>query len=88
MSLLLILTGMSLGEIGHLDILTFNALLDSVIRVNYTQKTEDAWTNMIASQGTQKSMKDWVKGWQKLVSKGKQKKNDITKFLSDFGKGF
>lgn len=80
---------MDLRTIGELDILTFNALLSSVIRVTYNQRTEAAWTAMIAAQGTQKSMKDWVKGWARLMGKGDDKKNgDLGAFLKQVGKGF
>lgn len=87
MSTLLVLTGMSLEEIGYLDVLTFNALLASVIRVTYTHKTEAAWTAMAAAQGTQKGMQERVSRWSKIINRGREKKNDITAFLRDFGKG-
>ena len=83
--MLLILTGMDLGTIGDLDILTFNALLTSVLRVTYSQRTEAAWTAMIAAQGTQKSMKDWVKPWSKVG--GKEQKGNLAGFLALVGKG-
>lgn len=83
----MILTGMSLGEIGRLDLLTFNALLTSAMRVTYNQRTEAAWTAMIAAQGTQKSMAKWVKGWQKATGQDRQRKAGITEFLRDFGGG-
>lgn len=82
----MILTGMSLTAVADLDILTFNALLSSVIRVTYNQRTEQAWTAMIAAQGTQKSMKAWVKGWDQ--ARGQKTKGDITDFLKKFGGGF
>lgn len=85
--MLLILTGMDLATIGNLDILTFNALLTSVLRITYNQRTEAAWTAMIAAQGTQKSMKDWVKPWAKIGG-GKESKGNLAGFLALVGKGY
>ena len=85
--MLLILTGMSLESIGDLDMLTFNALLTSVLRVTYSQRTEAAWTAQIAAQGTQKAMRGWVKPWGR-VGRPAEKKNDISAFLAVVGKGF
>ncbi len=77
-------TGMPLGSIADLDILTFNALLSSVIRVSTNQKIEHGWTAMIAAQGSEKSMKDWTKALTKAANPEKAKKtNDIKAFLSD-----
>jgi len=87
-SLLLILTGMSLAEIGDLDLLTFNALLTSVIRVTYTHRTEAAWTALIAAQGTKESMEKWVGGWERAITGEKPKKKGMMDFLKAFGKGF
>lgn len=78
---------MSLEAIGRLDILTFNALLSSVMRVTYDQRTEAAWTSMIAAQGTQQAMTKWVKEWAKATGRVKQGKDDLKAFLRDFGGG-
>lgn len=77
---------MSLEAIGDLDILTFNALLSSVIRTTYNQRTEAAWTAMIAAQGTQRSMQKWVKAWEKAVTGGGETKGDLGAFLKQVGK--
>lgn len=82
----MLLTGMPLGSIADLDILTFNALLSSVIRVSMNQKIESAWTAMVAAQGTQKSMKEWTKGlWKAANPEQAETKNDIKAFLKDLG---
>ena len=78
---------MSLEEIGDLDLLTFNALLTSVIRVTYIQRTEAAWTAMIAAQGQQKDMDKWVKQWRE-ASGEKKKSGGMSDFLKAFGGGF
>lgn len=82
----MILTGMTLEAIGHLDMLTFNALLSSVLRVSYQQRTEAAYTSMLAAQGTAKAMKDWVKGWAKVTGE-KPSKAGMAEFLKAFGAG-
>lgn len=77
---------MSLSEIGDLDLLTFNALLTSVIRVTYIQRTEAAWTAMIAAQGQQKVMEKWVKQWAKQAGQ-ETKSSGLADFLKAFGGG-
>jgi hypothetical protein len=86
--MLLLLTGMSLGQIADLDLLTFNALLLSAMRVSSNLKTEAAWTAMIAAQGTEEVMTNWVKGWQKKANPDQVAKNDISRLIKDVGKGF
>lgn len=86
--MLLLLTGISLREIADLDMLTFNALLLSVMRVSSLYKTEQAWTAMIAAQGTEETMTKWVKPWQKVVNPDAVAKTDIKTLMKDIGKGF
>jgi hypothetical protein len=79
---------MSLESIAQLDLLTFDALLSSVMRVTYTQRTEQAWTAMVAAQGTQKSMEGWLKRWAKITKMDKETKKGLAEFLGEFGGGF
>jgi len=82
---------MPLAAIGDLDLLTFNALLQSVMRVNNTLRTERAWTAMIAAQGTQKGMNSWLRGFDKAAEKVgaiKTKKSGLLDLVRDFGSGF
>lgn len=85
-------TGWSLETILDFDIETFNELLESVLRNEYHQKTEAAWTMMVAAQGSQKSMKQWVGQWSKILRGGASQKDqqagNLDDFLKLFGSGF
>lgn len=75
------------------DIETFNELLESVLRNEYSQKTEAAWTAMVAAQGSHKAMKSWVGQWKKImhreVAETDPQDNNLREFLDMFsGKGF
>ena len=74
------------------DIETFNELLQSVLRVDYHEKTENAWTMMIAAQADSKAMKKWVGQWSKILRGGgaeqEKQKGNLDDFLNLFGGGF
>ncbi len=74
------------------DLETFNELLESVLRTEYHEKTEAAWTMMAAAQGTHKAMKSWVGQWAKILRGGASQKEEaqsgnLDDFLSLFDKG-
>lgn len=88
-------TGWSLDDVLDFDIETFNELLESVLRNEYHQKTESAWTAMVAAQGDHKGMKKWVSQWGKILRGGvgssdqdKQEDNNLGAFLDLMGSGF
>jgi len=87
-------THWSLEAILDFDIETFNEMLESVLRVEYHEKIERAWTMMVAAQGDQKSMQKWVGQWSKITRGGAQgvaqdkQSNNLDAFLSAFGGGF
>ncbi len=85
-------TGWSLAVVLDFDIETFNELLESVLRNEYHEKIERAWTGMVAAQGAHKDMKNWVSQWTKILrhsdadEKEKQSGN-LDDFLKLFGSG-
>lgn len=87
-------TGWTLDDILDFDLETFNELLESVLRNEYHQKTEAAWTAMIAAQSTSKEMKKWVGQWSKILRGGSEASaqdkqvGDLDEFLKLFGGGF
>lgn len=84
-------TGWSLDSILDLDHETFDEMFNSVLRIEYLEKTEHAWTMMIAAQGRHDSMKKWVGGWSTLTeadTSTKQPQNQLDEFLKLFGGGF
>lgn len=88
-------TGWSLDDILDFDIETFNELLESVLRNEYHQKTEKAWTDMIAAQSSTKTMSKWVGQWAKALrggqessDKDQQAAGNLDDFLKLVGSGF
>lgn len=79
---------MSMDDVLDLDLLTFGALVEVLLRVDYREKTEAAWTMMIAMQGKEKDMKKWTNHWARLTT-NKSKKNvgSAADFLRDYGGG-
>lgn len=83
-------TGWSLEAVLDLDHETFDELFESVLRLEYLDKTERAWTMMVAAQGRHENMKQWVAGWTGLTkpgTKGAGKENQLNDFLKLFGDG-
>lgn len=87
-------TGWSLEDILDFDIETFNELLEAVLRTEYHQKTEAAWTSMVAAQGDHKAMKKWVGQWSKILRGGasaseqQEQGGNLDDFLKLVGSGF
>ena len=88
------ITGWSLDTVLDFDVETFNELLESVLRNQYHEKIESAWTAMVAAQGDHKGMKKWVDQWAKVLrggekSAGQEAQGDnLDEFLNLFGGGF
>lgn len=79
-------------QILDLDYEMFDQCIQSMLRIQYHDKTEAAWTAMIAAQGKHDSMKDWVAGWEAALS-GKDAtqegvRRDQARFFELMGSGF
>jgi len=84
-------TGWSLDAVLDLDHETFDELFESILRLEYLDKTERAWTMMIAAQGRHDNMKKWVAGWNGLTKSGVEdvgEANQLNDFIKLFGDGF
>lgn len=79
---------MPLPAVLDLTTLEFNRLLESTMRLVYSERIEAAWTAMIAAQGKDKeAMEQWVEPWNQIVNPEHTPANDMEKFISDFGAG-
>lgn len=76
-------TGAPLAAVLDLDVLTFNALVETLLRMEYHEKIEMAWTLMVASQGREKDMRKWVARWEDIA--GLKRAGTARDFLKDFG---
>lgn len=85
MVLVMMRTGATLEGVLDLDVVTFNALVVGVVRVEYRDKAESAWTAMIAAQGKEKDMRKWLRQWEEAA--GTKKSGTASDFLRDFGRG-
>lgn len=73
-----------------MDVLSFNAAVQAVLRADTAQRISDAWATHVAAQGTSKSMKKWVKGLIKDagLGQGSESKNDADALIKLFkGRG-
>jgi hypothetical protein len=57
-------TGQSMDAVLDMDALSFFALGEVVTRVERRHKYEDAWTAMMAAQGTKEGMSKLTKQWE------------------------
>lgn len=78
-----------LADLLILDFLSFESLHSSVIRLHAQRTRSNAWTAMMAAQGTIKGMKKMEKEWIKLseldlIPEGVA---GAAKLISKFGKG-
>lgn len=87
--------GWTMEYILDLDLETFNELLESMLRTEYHQKTEQAWTMMVAAQGDHKAMTNWVGQWAPIlrggISSTKQESasnGNLSEFMDMMGTGF
>lgn len=81
-------TGLSLHELLDLDLVSFDALAESVLKITYREKFEAAWTAMVSAQGDKKAMEEWVKPWKLLAGITQRKvkpvqKADTSKLVDD-----
>jgi hypothetical protein len=73
-----IATGSDLETVADMDALSFLALAEVVARVQARHKYENAWTTMMAAQGTKDGMDKLTKQWQPKADP----KQDTDKFLN------
>lgn len=82
-------TNSSLEGVLEFDMLSFNSLHASCIRLRAQRTRDSAWVSMMAAQGTVKGMKKMEKGWIKMseIDLAPEGATDAAKFLRKFGKG-
>lgn len=82
-------TGTPLDSLLDMNMLAFESLHASCIRLRAQRTREGAWVSMMAAQGTVKGMKELEKQWVKLseLDLRPEGASDIAKFLSRYGKG-
>ena len=59
-------------------------------RLQAANKNEEAWTRMLAAQGSAKDMKKWAERWDKAAGGSSRKKSGkgLSDLISKFGGGF
>lgn len=83
------LLGMPIWELLDMDMYSVNSLTESVYRIKYTDKNEDAWTAMVAAQGSHENMTKWTKRWKPALGRTFQRATDgVKQFITNFGQGF
>ncbi len=77
-----------INDILLYDMLSFESLHLTCIRLRAQRTREQAWIAMMAAQGSVKGMKKMEKGWLKLseLNLAPTGATDIAKFISRFGK--
>lgn len=67
--------------------MSFTRLIEIILKQKYTDRTEDAWTAMIAAQAPDvKHMKAQTKRWAPFMDGGAET-NDTKEFLGTFAQG-
>lgn len=64
---LVIKTGWDLQDVMDMDVLSFNAVCGTLTTIIYREKAEQAWVDMIASQGEKSSMERLTSGWLNAI---------------------
>lgn len=82
-------TNQSIESVLRLDLMAFESMHASVIRLKAQQARETAWANMMAAQGTSKGMKELDKHWKRLAEQDLMPEgaSDVAAFLGKYGKG-
>jgi hypothetical protein len=84
---LLVQSGFPLDYVMDLDLPSFDSLVQSMNRLTASDKTEQAWTSMIAAQASGKEMKKWAKRWEAAASSTAQPDNDAAALRRRVGGG-
>jgi hypothetical protein len=86
-------TGWTLDEVLHLDILTFNALMERITKITYSDRAEAAWVDVATvnagMSGKTKGVKKLTDAWaghttEDLEEIAKKTGRDANGFLRDF----
>lgn len=87
-------TGWSIDQVAGLDILTFNALMNRLIRIVYEDRAEKAWVDVATTNagmsgktsGVKKITDAWAAaGGENAQDAAKKAGRDAGSFLKDFG---
>lgn len=73
--------------ITDLDMTSFDELFVSNLRINYREKIEDAWCNMIVSHQDKKALNKYLKPLVKFANQTDPKKGSDGKSFQNFIKG-
>lgn len=73
--------GGDVRRIADMDLLSFDAACGSMVRVLSSERTEQAWTGMIAAQGAQVDMKRWTR--DRWVKPATGQTDDSQQFIAD-----
>ncbi len=77
-------SGLSEGRILSLSFEQFRSLFATCERLDANEKRLNAWTMMVATQATDKTMQKWAKRWDSIIE---GMDNDAEKLAARFGKG-
>ena len=82
-------THQSIDTVLGLDLLSFESLHLSCLRLRAQRTRDGAWVAMMAAQGTEKGMKALEANWKKVseIDLLPEGANDAAEFLRKFGKG-
>lgn len=77
--------GQDVTRVMDLDVLQFNALVDTMTRISYREKEQDAWTALVTSQGSENDLVRMINSWRKAIG-GDELKGRKEKGPQDFVK--
>lgn len=87
-------TGWDIDRVTSLDVLTFNALMERIVKITYDERSEAAWvavaTTNAGMSGKTKGVKKITDAWaghstDDLAELAKKTGRDANAFLRDFG---
>ena len=72
-----------------MDLLSFNSLLDSYLRIDARKTVHQAWLQMAAAQGNSDTMKEMLAPTLKVADfdKDGERPTDMAKLMADTGGG-
>ena len=84
--------GWSLEYVCGMDVLTFNAVLENLLKIEYRDRTEDTWAQVVAGNaaftGDTTAFKALTKSWSKVTGeKMEANEGDSAGFLQALGMG-
>ncbi|MFG0317075.1 MAG: hypothetical protein ACF8XB_07380 [Planctomycetota bacterium JB042] len=69
-----------------MSIPSINSMLAATLKAKYRERIDEAWTQMIAAQGTSDTMKKHLKRYDEIT--GQKKSGSARDFVARFGGGF